>query len=885
MRWIRIARARLRAWFRHDVVAEEIREELDFHVDMRAKEYAREGLAPEDARRQAARRVGNLAVLQDQGYDVRGGGFVESIAQDVRYGVRALRNSPTFTIVALTVLALAIGASTAIFSVVDAVFLRGLPYDEHDRLAAVYSVDPKQTLPGFFDRRVTTQTYLDWRRLQQSFSELALANNQTFQTTTASGERRSIAAFRVTAEFFSVLRAKPLLGRLLTPDDERSDRTRVVILSYEFWQRHFGGALDVIGRTLQLTGETWYVVGVLPSGFSYPPGTDRPTELFVPRVFSQADKVRGQSREHNLAAVGRLRPGVSFDAAEGQMNRIAAALDDQYPSWEPGWQVRVVQLHEHLVGRTRSWMLLLLGSVALVLLIACANVANLMLARIIVRGREIGVRTALGAGRGRLVCALLIEGLLISVTAGLIGIVLAYGGVQFLRAWLPVDVPRVAAIAIDFRVLWVGISASILTGILFGAAPALQASRTDWTRALKEGDRSATSGTATRRVRNVLVVTEIALSVVLLTGAGLFAGSFFQLLRVDPGFDYRNTLVLRVSVPYDPAQSVDWSARGKVLIEQASDALMTVPGVTAVAASTAGLPLTQSWSRMSVSLPGRERPTGDDAFILSTGVSDGYFAQLRIPLVDGRFSSDEDRDGAPPVIIVNETAARKYWPGRSPIGEKLGGRTVIGVVGDIRQYGPEQPPRQAAFTPIAQSFSPNAHLLIRTAGDPLELLPAAKAAIWSVNPSQHFSEDVVTLEGHMNRLLAPQRFNMALMAILGIMALVIAAAGMFGVMAYVVAQRTNEFGVRIALGATSRQIVSMVLKGAAGLIACGLAIGAVAAWYLSSFAEAFLFQVQPTDPRVFAAALILLALAGLTAAAIPARRAAAVDPLVSLRES
>ena len=467
---------------------------------------------------------------------------------DLRAAFRSLRKSPTFTAVALTVLALGIGAGTAIFSVVDAVLLRALPFDEHDRLVVVLEHDPKRPVT-FGGGTTTTQMFTDWRRMQDSFDGVAYVSSMTYWLRTGAGEPADARAQRVTWEFFPLLRVQPLLGRVFTADDEIEGRHRVAILSYGLWHRRFGGAPDVIGKTIDLTDQPYEIVGVMPREFAYPVAAERSTDLYTPVSFRQEEKVRGGSRNYNGLAIARLRNGVSLQHAHGQMNQVMASLDKQYPSWSPGRQVRVITLQEHLVGKVRGWMLLLLGAVALVLLIACANVANLMLARATVRGREMGVRAALGASRWRLVRGLLVEGLLLSTLGAVLGVLLAYAGVQVIRGWLPTGIPRVASIGIDLRVLLATIGAATASGIFFGVIPALHASRPDLVASLKDTGRSSTAGTATQRLRGALVVAEVALAVMLLVGAGLFIGSFMKLITIDPGFDYRNVLVLNVSPP------------------------------------------------------------------------------------------------------------------------------------------------------------------------------------------------------------------------------------------------------------------------------------------------------------------------------------------------
>jgi putative ABC transport system permease protein len=807
---------------------------------------------------------------------------------DLRAAFRSLRQSPTFTAVALVVLSLGIGAATAIFSVVDAVVLRGLPFDEHDRLAAVLEFDTRRA-DTFGGGSTTPQMYLDWRRLQESFEGLAATGGTTFWIRSDTGEPVDIRGYRVTWEFFPALRVAPILGRSLTKEDEIEGRHRVVMLSYGFWQRRFGGSPDVVGRTIDLNEEKWEVVGVLPQGFAYPVSSDRPSELFAPIAFRADEKTRADNRNYNWTVIGRLKSGVSIEQAHEHMNRIAAALDEQYPKWSPGRRARVISLHHHLVGRVRSWMLMLLGAVALVLSIACANVANLMLARATSRAREMGIRAALGASRWRLVRGLLVEGVVLSLAGAAIGVALAYGGVHTIRAWLPASVPRVAAIGIDLRVLAAAIGAGVLTGISFGLFPAFHSSRPDLTTALKDSGRSSTAGSGTQWLRNMLVVSEVALAVVLLVGAGLFIASFARLMRVDTGIDYHKVLAINVGVRVEPGKYAEAAKRGNAYIAQMLQAVKNVPGVVDASAVSGGLPLTGSWSRTGLDRPNRPKPEGDDSSIDRRTITPNHLQLLRIPLLRGRYLSDDDRAGTPKVIVINDAAAKKYWPGEDPLGQiaKVNDqeRVVVGIVGNIRHLGPEASQRQECYVPLAQEETAGATLVIRTVGEPLALLPAVKAAIWSVNRDQRLSGDVFTLEGYLNRLVAQRRFNMALLALMGVLGLVISAVGIYGVMAYLVAQRTNEIGVRMALGATRGKVLSMVLRRAALLMAAGLAIGTAVAWPLGRYFEvgSLLFQLEPTNALVYIVAIATLAASGLVASAVPARRAASIDPLAALR--
>jgi putative ABC transport system permease protein len=811
---------------------------------------------------------------------------------DLKSAIRSLRKSPTFTAVALAVLALGIGAGTAIFSVVDAVVLRALPFDEHDRLAVVLEYDPTRATT-FGGGSTTAQTYLDWRRMQDSFDGLAHVSTTVFRLKNDNGEPGEARGLRSTWEFLPMLRVKPLLGRPFTVDDEVEGRHRVVILSYGFWQRRFGGSPDAVGRTIDLSDQSWEIVGVMPREFAYPVAAEKPTELYVPMMFRAEDKVRGSSRNYNGNIIGRLRNGVSLQQANDQMHRVSETLDQQYPKWGAGRRAKVITLQEHLVGRVRAWMLLLLGAVAIVLLIACANVANLMLARATVRGREIGIRAALGASRWRLVRGLLIEGLVLSLAGAALGVVLAYAGVQTIRAWLPAGLPRVGAIGIDLRVLIATAGTAMLSGIFFGVVPALHSSRPDLTRALKDSGRSSTAGAATQRLRGALVVAEVALAVMLLVGAGLFIGSFVRLMKIDMGVDYHNVLVLDVSPPQPPGK-FDFKlamAASRTYVPQMLEAVSRVPGVEIASTISGGTPLTGSWSRTSVTIPGRGELKGDDDSIDRRTVSPGYLRTLRIPVLRGRHLEPTDNRSAPPVIVINNAAARKYFPNEDALGKRMKfddkEMTIVGIAGDIRALGPESPPRQEVYLPFDQDETIGSTLVMRTTGDPMTVLPAVKAAIWNVNREQRLTSDAVTLEKYMERLIAQRRFNMAVLALFGGLGLVIAAVGIYGVMAYLVAQRTSEIGVRMALGATRGNVVSMVLKRAGFLMGLGLVAGCAGAWYLTVTPriglKSYLFETQPTDFWIFGASLITLALAGLIASAVPAHRAASVDPLVALR--
>jgi putative ABC transport system permease protein len=816
---------------------------------------------------------------------------------DLKAAFRSLRSAGGFTVAALLVLTLGIGATTAIFSVVDAVVLRALPFDEHDRLVAVGERSrPSAQFPQLDNdperlAAVAPQNYLDWVSQQQVFEAMGAYGSGWLTLQEPGAEPESLVPLRVTAGFFDVLRIRPVLGRRVEPRDEAAGAHRVAVLSDGLWRRHFGGDPNVIGRRIPLEdleggpgaseGSQYEVIGVMPPDFSYPPGA-RSVDIWVPYIVPPEQRTRRlDTRTTYLQVVARLRPGVSLPQARAQMDQVAAALERANPIWNKDNRIGVRRLNDHLIGTsTRSWMLMLLGAVGTVLLIACANVANLLLARASARQREVGIRAALGASRWRLIRQLLTESLVLSAAGTLCAIVLAWWGVELLRASMPQGVPRVATIAIDLRVLAAAALLSLLTGILFGIVPALQLSRPDLTTALKAGVQSSASA-ASRHLRSALVVAEVALALVLLVGAALFLGSFLALIRIDPGFDASRVLTIQIS-PRVPDRTAPRDA-GPAFAELV-DRIGKIPGVEFVSASD-GLPLSGGISASSVTIPGSkfDLPLGE--MISIARVTPDYHRAMGIPLRRGRLFTAADRRGTGNVVIISESAARKYFPGQDPVGRTVGlgsDHTVVGVVGDVHQFSLEVDPMTQAYVPAAQSSMPGGILAIRTHGDPYAVLPSVKSAVFAVFPDVPL-RNVITMEEQLGRRLAQRRLTMMLLGLFGLLGLAIAAVGVYGVMAYLVAQRTREIGVRIALGATRSRVVGLVLRNAFALVATGLICGALAAWYLSAATKAFLFRLEPTDPRAFAAAALSLTVAALVASLLPARRAASVDPIVALR--
>jgi putative ABC transport system permease protein len=811
---------------------------------------------------------------------------------DLKAAFRSLRSSKTFTTVALIVLALGIGATTAIFSVVDAVVLRGLPFDEHDRLVAVGErrapgPKPDPNRDPLALGSAAPQNYLDWAAQQHVFAAMAAVAGGAFTLREPDAEPEDLVAQRVTAGFFDVLRVQPAIGRAFTAENEVDGRHRVAVLSDALWRRRFGADPNLVGRTIPLEGGAYEVVGVMPPDFAYPVGAVRPTSIWVPYVVAADERIRNpRMMSIYLQTIARLGPGVTLQQAQAQMDQIAIALQTANPEWNKDTKFGVRPLIDHLVGaRTKSWMLMLLGAVAIVLLIACANVANLLLARATAREREIGIRAALGAGRWRIVRQLMVESILLSVLGTAIAVGLAWWGVQILRSSMPEGVPRVTNIAVDLRVLGAAAILSVLTGLLFGVVPALQLSRLNLTNALKEGARTSTGG-ARRWMRSALVVAEVALAVVLLVGAALFIGSFVALMRIDPGFDPGNVLTARLQprVP-PPAPNTPRPDLSPQMLDIV-DRISRIPGVAHASIIAGGLPLGGSMRITGMTVPGKEIPKGKDDGISVRQVTPEYHRALRIRLISGRYFEAGDHKTAAPVLIVNESAARKYFDAESPLGRaaKINSvdRTIVGVVSDVHQSSLETEPRIEAYIPVAQEPVQWTELAIRTNGEPYDVLPQVKAAVLAVLPDVPL-RSIATMEEMLARRIAQRKLNMLLLGLFGLLGLVIAAVGIYGVMAYIVSQQTREIGVRMALGATRRTVIGMVLRNASILVAIGLVIGGVGAWYLSAAAKTFLFRLETTDPRAFAAAVGTLALAALIASLIPARRAASVDPMVALR--
>jgi predicted permease len=809
---------------------------------------------------------------------------------DLRNAIRALRAAPGFTATALIVLALGIGASTAIFSVVDAIVLRGLPFDDASRLVSVSETNKARA--GLAGTTSAPQNFLEWRAQQDVFDAIGASFGSSGFTIRGDGPPEDLRALRTTANLFSILRVRPAIGQPYSEANEVDGNHRVMLISDGLWRRRFNADPDVVGKTMTFDSGTWQVLGVMPAEFRYPIGPARATDLWVPYVLAERDKVRGPGRSYYLNVVARLKPGVTLEQARARMEQITAGLATAHPAWFTDRGIATVTLHDYIVGANiKSWMLMLLGAVGFVLLIACVNVANLMLARASVRGRDASIRAALGASRWQLARGLLVESLVLSGAGALAGVAIAYWAVEVLRASLPATLPRLSLVAIDVRVLAIAAIVSVVTALLFGIVPALQASRPTLSTTLGEGGRSGTASRLRQQLRSLLVAAEVALAVVLLVGAGLFVASFARLMSVPIGLDYRNV----VTLPISPRNTGKDAESRKLIIEQNSTRVaelmikvQALPGVESASLFSGGLPLSGSATRIPVKVPATQKEfNGDDAVDVRF-VTPPYMHVIRQRVIKGRVFNDADVLDPGASILLNQAAERLYFEGADALGQEIdinGKRRVVGVVADIRLEGPEKDARQQVFVPMTRSQSgQGVDLVLRTTVDPGSVVPGLRSAV-----QQAFPDIVVpearTFEEMFNTLIAQRKFNMLLLSLFGVLGVVIAAVGIYGVMAFVVDQRTTEFGIRMALGAGRGGIVGMVLRRAALYVGTGLVVGLGIALGLSMIVKSFLFGVAPTEPLVYIAIAVLLSAVALVAALVPALRASRVDPIVALRSS
>jgi putative ABC transport system permease protein len=794
--------------------------------------------------------------------------------KDIQFATRSLVKRPGFTAIVVLTLALGIGANAAVFSVINAVLLRPLPYRDADRVVTLWQNNTKAGLPR---NAVSPANFIDWSEQSNSFE--AIAGIEPFGFSMAGdGEPERFTAWLVTSGFFQVAGTEPLLGRTFNSEDYVPGNHRVVVLAHSMWQRRFGGDTSVIGRQINLNGQPYVVVGVMAPEFQLPP--DR--EIWAPAIIGENHR---QNRGANYwEVVARLKPGVTVAQAQEEMNGIAARLAVQYPDTNGGMGTNVVPLFEQITGQIRSALWVLGAAVGFVLLIACVNVANLLLVRGAERQREFAIRRALGAERLRLLRQTLTESLLLVVAGGVTGVLLASWLVKLIPALSSSKIPRVEQVSIDLRVVLFACGVSLLTAIIFGLVPAIQFWRNDIQSNLKESGRS--TGTPGRhRLRKALVISEVAIAVVLLTGAGLLLRSFVRLLQVDPGFTKENVLALQVFLPRS------YGNEEKVIgfFDQSLEKIRNLPGIQ-TAAVIATPPLI-SWDQdTTFTVLGRPTPPkGSEPSAFYAQVSSEYLNALGVSLKQGRFFTEFDRAGSPPVIVINETMARHFFPGENPLGHRLVvawgepvTREIVGVVGDVLQNGLHTEPRAEMFVPHQQDASSHMTFLVKTKNEPGSQLAAVKQAIREINPRQTFAR-TATMEELVADSLKERRFNLFLLGLFAAIALLLSTIGIYGSISYSTRQRTNEMGVRIALGAQTQDVLRLVVGQGVGLALIGVALGLFGAFLLTRGIKSLLFGVSPTDPLTFLAISILLLLTALLASLVPARRATRVDPLVALR--
>jgi len=892
--WRDEVKRRLRGLQVSPVNEAEIVEELAQHLDDVYQRALRNGASEENARRAALSELNaEHSLLNELQHtqkrppadpplpgETRRLNLLADFLQDLRYASRILWKNPGFTAVAVVALALGIGANTAIFSVVNTVLLRPLPYKDPEQLVMVWEDASRH---GYPRDTPTAANYIDWRDQNSVFSGMAAISDNNFNLT-GIGDPERLKGRSVSANLFPVLGVDPQLGRVFTAAEDQPGAQKVVLLSHRLWQRRFGGDPAMVGKTLRLNDEPYTVAGVMPARFQFPENDD---ELWVPIAFS-AEEAANRDR-HYLQVIARLKPGVTLAQAQSEMTTIGARLQQQYPQSNADLGVAVTSLHEHLVGDIKPALLVLLGAVGLVLLIACANVANLLLARAAMRQKEIALRVALGARRWRLLQQFLTESVLLATLGGILGLALAYAGLLLLGSFIPENIAQAREISLDLKVLGFTLLVSLSTGLIFGLAPAIQALRLNQSETLKEGGRDSVTGRSGKRLRGVLVTAEVAVSLVLLIAAGLLINSFLRLRNIDPGFKVDHLLTMKIELPqpkYETFKSLSGFYADLVQRVQA------LPGVQSAAVTT-NLPLYRQGNSISIQIEGRpDPPPGQEQIVTTRIISPGYFDTMSIPLLAGRPFNDQDAKTTPNVVVVSETMARRIWPGENAVGKRIApGRIrtdadwmqVIGIVKDVRQFDLIVDPKPQMYLSYRQAvFFPPEDLVVKTDVDPASMAAAVRKAVWEIDKDQPVS-NIKTMEEILGDSIARQRFSMLLLGIFAGVALLLAAVGIYGVMSYSVAQRTHEIGIRMALGAQTGAVLKLAVGYGLKLVVAGVLIGLIAAFALTRLMATLLFGVTPTDPATFA--LISLLLVGVAAVAsyIPARRATKVDPLVALR--
>jgi putative ABC transport system permease protein len=854
----------------------ELAEELESHLQMQIDDHVRAGMSPQEARRRALVKLGGAAQTLEECRRRRGFPLLEDLWKDLRFGARVLLRQPTFTLVAVVTLALGVGANTAIFSVINAVLLRPLPFPEPERL-----VNLSETYRPAGESAVSVPNLRDWQQQSTAFEGLAAFLPATFNFQAGDIPQR-LTGLRVGANYFDVLGIEPQLGRTFLKGEDEAGGDRVVILSDAFWRNSFGADPGVVNQTVPLNGRNYTVVGVMPPELS----ALARAQLWAPLVFGEGERAARNSRDYLV--VGRLKRGVTPEQAGEQLSAIAARLERQYPDSMAGRGVRLRGYGEGVVGDVRQPLLMLMGAVAFVLLIACTNVANLLLARAAGRYRETAVRIALGAGRRRLVRQFLAEGVLLSVAGGAAGVATAWLGLGLLGKLAFAFLPRASEIRLDLRVLGLTLLVSLLTGVVFGLAPAAQALQTDVQDALKDGGKGSAEGFGGNWMRSALVVTQVAAAFVLLVGAGLLIKSFARLRAVEHGLRPEHVLTAKLSLPAERYPDGDALRRFQ---RQVLERVAALPGVEA-AGLTTHLSVEQYGTNGYVAVEGKTYAPTEEPVVEFRVVSPDYFRALGVAVVRGRTFDARDTKDTPLGVVVNETMARAVWPGEDPVGKRVSGRPirpdwvpVIGVVADVKNMGLTQPPAPEFYFNYAQGGEEalrDVTLAVRSRLDAGSLAAAVRREVRSVDPGQPLF-DVRPMQAVLDATVSDRRLNMTLLGVLAALSLALAAVGIYGVMSYTVARHTREIGIRVALGAQQTDIHRLVLGRGAALALAGVALGLASALGLTRLMSGLLFGVSATDPATFGGIAALLFAVALVACYVPARRAVKVDPLVALR--
>jgi putative ABC transport system permease protein len=873
----------------------EIVEELAQHMELLYEELLSDGATPQEAGRAILEELReNQSLARDlrrverqiapepmvPGTNWRKS-MIADLWQDLRYGVRMLRKNPGFTLIAVVTLALGIGANTAIFSVVNTVLLRPLPYPDPDRLMMIRETK----LPQLPDFSVSPGNFLDWQKQNSVFERLVAIGPAPFSLTGA-GDPERLSGMRVSEGFCEMLGAQPQIGRNFLPEEDQPGHNNVVILSQGLWQRRFGGDPNILNQPITLDGQSYTVIGVMPPTFYF---VDRANDLWTPMAFTA-----GQAQNHgghSLAAIGLLKPGITLDQARTEMGMIAERLASQYPDVNTGWSVKITPLLEFTVKSIRPALLVLLGAVIFVLLIACANVANLLLARAAGRQKEIAIRTALGASRWRIVRQLLTESVLLALVGGVLGLLLAKWGTEILLTLAPQDLPRISDVSLDGRVLVFTATVTLLTGVIFGLIPALQVSKPNLSETMKEGGRGSTEGGRGQLVRNALVVLEVASALVLLVGAGLMIKSFTRLQKVEVGFEADSVLTVSLALPKSKYPEEN---RQVAFYQQLLEKVGRLPGVR-TAGATSGVPLSNEDFVLAFLIQGQPaQAPGPGQTTNYYSVSADYFKAMGIRLIRGRLFTERDAINAPLVAIINETMARNLFPDEDPIGKRItfdvnqdkpAWLEIVGIVGDVKHYGLDKATTMQTYGPYTQQTLSYMTLVVRAAGDPENLTAAIRREVLSLDKEQPIS-NIRTLDQLVSTSIAQQQFSMLLFGIFAAAAMILASIGIYGVLSYSVTQRTHEIGIRLALGAQTSDVLRLVVRQGLLLTIVGIAGGIAAALTLAKLLTSFselLYEVKATDPLTFGLVAFGLLLIAFAACYLPARRATKVDPMIALR--